>query len=150
MGMLDRECIFSEAQAVTALGDTPSTNIYDTGAPYNNSQDSENALSGENLWIQVFVNSQVAGAGSSTAAVFQSSPDNLTWTDVLSGSLYPPAQLTAGTNIMQVQPPTGTQRYWRIVYRVSGAALTGGKFDAYLSNTIQRNVPRPSGIPPVG
>ena len=150
MGMLDSECIFSNAQAVTATGDTASTNVYDTGTPYNNAQDAENALSNENLWINVFVNTQVAGVGSSTAAVLQTSPDNSTWTDVLSGSLYPPAQLTAGTNIMQVQPPTGTQRYWRIAYRVSGAVLTAGKFDAYMSNTIQRNVQRPSGIPPVG
>ena len=71
MGMLDSECIFSNAQAVTATGDTASTNVYDTGTPYNNAQDAENALSNENLWINVFVNTQVAGVGLSTAAVLQ-------------------------------------------------------------------------------
>ena len=150
MGMLDSECIFSSGQAVTAIGDTPSTNIYDTGASYNNPQNSEAAMTSENLWIQVSVSTAVAGAGATVAAVLQDSADGTTFADVLSGTLQPPANLTAGTNIMQVQPPTGTRRYWRIVYRVVGAVLTAGKFDAYLSNTIQRNVQRPSGIPPVG
>lgn len=150
MGMNDSENVFSNAQAVTAVGDTGSTNSYDTGAPYNNAQNSEAAMTCENLWIQVSVNTSVAGAGASVAAVLQDSADGTTWGDVLSGSLYAPAVLTAGANIMQVQPPTGTRRYWRVGYRVSGAVLTAGKFDAYLSNTIQRNVIRPSGIPPVG
>jgi len=51
-----------------------------------------------------------------------------------------------GTALLQAQPPVGTQRFWRIVFRIATAVLTAGAFDAYVSNTIQRNTPRPSGF----
>lgn len=151
MGMLDSELIFSAAQTVTSTGDTASTNVYDTGASYNNAQNASAALTNENLWIQALVNTTVTSGGAATvAAVFQDSPDNSTWTDRLVGPVVALASLTAGTPLLQVQPPIGTQRYYRIAYRVATAALTAGKFDAYISNTIAYNVQRPSGIPAVG
>jgi hypothetical protein len=151
MGMLDSELIFSSAQAVTATGDTASTNVYDTGTPYNNAANAEEAQTGENLWINVLINTTVTSGGAATVqAVFQDSPDNSTWTDRLIGASFALAASVAGVILLQVQPPVGTQRYQRIVYRIGTAVLTAGKFDAYMSNTIQRNVQRPSGIPAVG
>ena len=78
--------------------------------------------------------------------VFQTSPDGVTWTDAVSGTATPVANLTAGAEIFRVQPPPGMLRYWRVVFRVATAALTGGTFDAYMANTIQRNVSRASGF----
>ena len=56
MGMLDQEVIFSDAQVVTATGDTPSTNVYNTGGA--NGQ-GDAGQTGENLWINAFINTTV-------------------------------------------------------------------------------------------
>jgi hypothetical protein len=146
MGYLDSELVLAAAQAPTAIGDTPSTNVYDTGSAYNNAQDAEEAQTGENLWLNVIVNATAAGAGATVQAVFQDSPDNATWTDRLLGPVVPVANVTKGSALLQVQPPVGTQRYQRIVFRIATAVLTAGQFDAYFSNTIQRNVSRPTGF----
>jgi hypothetical protein len=147
MGMLDSELIFSAAQTPTAVGDTPSTNVYDTGSAAGNAQEAEAALTTENLWLNVICNTVPTSGGSATIqAVLQDSPDNATWTDRLLGGAVSYSNVTKGLALLQAQPPVGTQRYWRIAYRIGTAALTAGAFDAYVSNTIQRNVSRPSGF----
>jgi hypothetical protein len=147
MGMLDQEVMFSDAQVVTAASDTPSTNVYDTGGA--NGQ-GDAGQTGENLWINVTVNTTATSGGSATMqAVLQDSADNATFADVVAGPATAVAALLVGTVLLQVQPPVGMRRYWRIVYRGAVAVLTAGKFDAYASNTIQRNVARASGIPAV-
>ena len=158
MGMLDQEIMFSDGQTVTAIGDTPSTNVYDTAAGttaiLNNGQ-GDNGLTGESLWLNVRSSSAVTSGGAATVqGVFQNSADNATWVDVLSGPAVPVASLGGPYDLLRVQPPVaafpGTLRYWRTVIRVTGAVLTGGTFDAYVSNTIQRNIPRASGFNATG
>lgn len=140
--------MFSDAQVVTAASDTASTNTYDCGGT--NGQ-SDNGQTQENLWINATVNTTATSGGSATMqAVFQDSADNSTFADVVAGSAIAVASLTAGTVLLQVQPPPGTRRYWRVVWRGAVAVLTAGKFDAYVSNSIQRNIARNSGIPAVG
>jgi hypothetical protein len=78
--------------------------------------------------------------------VLQDSADNATFADVVAGPVIALANLTAGALLLAVQPPPGMRQYWRVVWRVGTAALTAGNFDAYVSNTIQRNVARPSGF----
>jgi hypothetical protein len=147
MGYLDSELVLSSAQAPTAIGDTASTNIYDTGTPWGTAQNAEAAQTSENLWINVVCTAAATSGGSATlAVVFQDSPDNSTWTDRLVTNVLGYASVTKGLTLLQVQPPVGTQRYWRVAYRIATAVLTGGTFDAYISNTIQRNVQRPSGF----
>lgn len=144
MGMLDQEVLFSDAQAVTATGDDASTNIYDTGGA--NGQ-GDAGQTGENLWVNVFVNTTATSGGAATVqAVFQDSADGTTFADVVAGAVFAIANVTAGTALLLVQPPVGTRRYWRVVYRIGTAVLTAGKFDAYISNTIQRNIARLSGF----
>jgi hypothetical protein len=142
-GMLDQEIIFAEAQTVTATGDTASTNVYDNG----NANTGDNGLTGENLWVQAFCSTTATSGGSATVqAVLQDSADNSTFADVVAGPVVAVASVIAGVALLQVQPPPGTRRYWRIVWRVGTAVLTAGKFDAFVSNTIQKNVQRPSGF----
>lgn len=145
MGMLDSEIIFSASQIPTAIGDTPSTNTYDTGSAANNAQQAENAMTGENLWINVVCNTAPASGGT-IQAVLQTAPDNATWTDALVGASFASAAVVPGLPLLQVPPPIGTQRYWRIVFRIATTAFAAGAFDAYISNTIQRNIQRPSGF----
>lgn len=148
MGMLDSEIIFSAAQAVTATGDTASTNVYDCGGA--NGQ-GDNGQTGENLWVNVTVNTAATSAGSATIqAVLQDSADNATFADVVAGPVVAVANVTLGAVLLQLQPPPGMREFWRIGYRIGTAVLTAGKFDAYVSNTIQRNIARNSGIPAIG
>jgi hypothetical protein len=154
MGMLDNEAIFSDGQTVTATGDTPSTNVYDNAAGTNaiaNNGQGDHGLTGEMLWINVRVKTSATSGGAATMqAVLQNSSDNATWVDVNSGPVVAVANLTAGADLLRVQPPLlglpGMLRYWRIAYRVGTAALTAGTFDAYVSNSVQRNIPRASGF----
>lgn len=141
-GMIDNEIVFCEAQVVTAIGDTASTNVYDNGAVQGNA-----GQTGENLWVQAIITTTVTSAGAPTVqAVLQDSADNATFADVATGPVFALAAAVAGTQILQLQPPPGMRRYWRIAWRVGTAVLTAGKFDAFVSNTLQRNIPKPSGF----
>ena len=143
MGMLDSETVLASAQAATAIGDTASTNVYDAGS----ANASDLSMVGENLWIQALVNTLGTSGGAATMqAVLQDSADNATFADVLAGPVVALAGLTVGAVLLQTQPPTGLRRYTRIVWRIGTAVLTAGKFDAFISNTIQRNIARPSGF----
>lgn len=143
MGMLDSSLKLATAQAVTSTGDTASTNIYDHG----NDQSSDISLTGENLWINAVVDTTATSGGSATVqAVLQDSANGSTWADVVAGPAVAVANVTAGATLLQVQPPVGMRRYFRIAWRVGTAALTAGKFTAYVSNSIQRNIARPSGF----
>lgn len=140
MGYLDSEMQFSAAQAPTAVGDTASTNVYDSGGA--NGQ-GDCGLTGENLWVNTIVKTAfTTGAGGTIAAVLQDSADNATFADVLVGTVFTAAQAVAGKLLLQVQPPPGMRRYWRIAYRIATGVMTAGAVDAYASNTIQKNVQR--------
>lgn len=148
MGMLDQELILSDAQTVTATGDTASTNVYNTGGA--NGQ-GDAGQTGENLWVNAFINTTATSGGSATIqAVLQDSADNSSFADVVAGPAVAVASAAAGTVLLQLQPPVGMRQYWRIAYRIGTAVLTAGKFDAYVSNTIQRNITRKSGLPAIG
>jgi len=93
------------------------------------------------------VSTAVTSGGAATVqAKLQTSTDNATWVDMVSGPVVALANLVAGAILLQVQPPPGMLQYWRVAYVVGTAVLTGGAFDAYISNTIQRNVAEPSGF----
>jgi hypothetical protein len=143
MGMLDSETVLASAQVVTLETDNVSTNDYDFGS----ANASDACMTGENLWINAVVNTTATSGGSATVqAVLQDSADGITFADVLAGPAVAVAAVVAGTVLLQVQPPTGLRRFIQIVWRVGVAALTAGKFDAYISNTIPRNIARPSGF----
>lgn len=144
MGMLDSEVIFSSAQAVTATGDTASTNVYDCGGA--NGQ-GDNGQSEERLWLNAAVATTFTSGGAGTLqVVVQDSADNATFADVVTGPVFALAALTAGTVLLQLQPPPGMRRYWRYAYRGAVAVFTAGAVDGYASNTIQRNIARQSGF----
>jgi hypothetical protein len=142
--MLDSENVFAAAQSTAAfnIGDNPSTNSYDTGS----ANASEAAQTSENLWLQIVCNTLFAGATATVQGVLQTSPDNATWTDSVAGKALLATGVTVGQALLQVQPPTGTQRYWRTIIRVAVANLSAGAIDSYISNVLQYNVQRPSGF----
>lgn len=142
MGMLDQNTKYATAQAVIAIGDTASTNVYDAG----NAASSDIGMADE-LWLNVGVNTTATSGGAATLTpVLQHSDDNVTFTDAMSGPVVALADMVAGKTLWQVELPVGLKRYTRIGWRVATAALTAGKFDAYLSKDVQRNIARPSGF----
>lgn len=143
MGMLDSQLVLAEAQAVTLVGDTGSTSSIDNSSAALGSA----GLTGENLWVQAICSTTAtSGGGATVQAVLQNSTDNATWVDVAAGPVVPVANVLQGTLLLAIQPPPGMLRYWRIAWRIGTAALTAGKFDAFISNTLERNTARPSGF----
>jgi hypothetical protein len=143
MGMLDSETVLASAQVVTAETDTASTNVYDSVFP----NASDLAMTGEQLWIVAKVATTATSGGSATIqAVLQDSADNATFADALAGPVVPVASATQGAILLVANPPIGLRQYIRIVWRVGTAVLTAGAFDAYVSNTVPRNIARPSGF----
>ena len=144
MGMLDQSTKLDFQKSATgfSIGDTPSTNVYDTADP----NSTEIGLN-DNLWLNAQVNTAITSGGSATLqAVLQDSADNSAWADVLAGPVVTLANLVAGTQLLLVNPPVGTRRYVRVVWRVATAALTGGTLSAFLSLDAQKNVFRNSGF----
>lgn len=156
MGMLDQEEMFMDGLAATAVGDTAG-NSYDTAAgssaanAANYPGTGDMGMTYENIWFQIVSRTVPTSGGAATLqGVMQSSPDGVTWTDAVLGPVIPIANITGPYHLLRTQPPVlqnpGMLRYIRPIIRIAGAALTGGVFDAYVSNTIQRNIPRPSGF----
>ena len=146
--MLDNEALLADGQTVTATGDTPTTNIYDTGGT--NGQ-GDLGQTQERLWFNIRVATTATSGGSATiTGVLQVSDDATTWTDLVAGTSTPVASAVAGYDLLRVQPPPipfgNPSRYYRGVVRVGTAVLTAGTFDCYFSNTIQRNIARQSGF----
>ena len=56
------------------------------------------------------------------------------------------AGVVAGTALLQIPFPTRLRRFTQVVYRVGVAPLTAGKFDAFVSIGVQRNIARASGF----
>lgn len=140
MAIRDSQMVLSDAQAVTSTGDTASTNVYDCGAAYD-------AGVGEELFINVAVDTAVTSAGAATVqAVLQTSDDNSTFTDAMAGAAIAKADLTAGVSMLKGRIPHGLGRYLRVAYRVGTAALTAGNFDAYFTKDADANTAYASGF----
>lgn len=124
--ILDNQTIYSNAQAVTATGDTPSTNSYDHG-PGNSGPGAGD------LWLIGKTTAAVTSGGAATVQmVLQDSADNATFADVMVASpALAIAALGANKTVAIVRFPGNVRRYTRVVWRVGTAVLTGGTLSAF-------------------
>lgn len=132
--IIDSMLYLANAQAVTATGDTASTNVYDTGMT------ADDGI-GEPIFVNCLVTTTPTSGGAATIqAVLQTSADNSTWTDVLLGPAlaYNAAGAAAGQYLLQSRLPLGIKRYVRIAWRVGTAVLTAGNFSAFITKDIQQ------------
>lgn len=129
---IDTQETFSDGQAVaSAVGDVVSTNVYDTGA-------AADVGIGEDMYLFVKLATALAGAGSSIQAVLQTSAaEESGYTDATAGPVVALAAAKANTEIAKLRLPIGLKRYLRVVYRISGAAASGGTASAYLVKDVQ-------------
>lgn len=131
--ILDSQEQFSVAQAVTATGDTASTNILDTLA-------AQDEGIGEPMWFTAMCTTTATSGGSATVqAVLQTAIDSAFTTpiDALIGPAVAVASVTAKTLLLQARLPTGLKRYLRAVWRIGTAVLTAGNFSAFLTKDVQ-------------
>lgn len=129
--IIDSQNLFSSAQAVTATGDTASTNVLDT------SQVLDEGVGEECYLIVKSVAAVTSGGAATVQAVLQTSSDNSTWTDVDLGPAIGYATITTNYEIYKRRLPTGLKRYIRVAYRVGTAVLTAGTFTAFLTKDTQ-------------
>lgn len=128
--IIDSLSEFSAAQAVTALGDTASTNVVDTLV------DSDEGI-GEPVHVAFSVAQTATSGGAATVQfVIQTSTDNATFTDIGMTEAIALATLKAGFS-KPVRLPVGVRRYIRVAYRVGTATLTAGAFNAAIVKDIQ-------------
>jgi len=124
--LIDQLNQFSNAQAVTSTGSTPSTNVVDLGV----ARDISGAAT-EYLALLVQVVTAFTSGGSATLQVqFQTSLDNATWSNPAISDAIPVAQLVAGYKFLVNEIPGPTSRYLRLNYVVGTAAMTGGTLTA--------------------
>ncbi len=131
---IDTQEQFSATQsAVNGVGDLVSTNVLDTGAP------SDDGI-GEEMNLAVQINTALASGGAATMQfVLQTSTDNVAWVDaVLSRPFaYNAPEMAAKLFPFITKLPVGLRRYLRVVYRIAGAAVTGGAISANLVRDVQ-------------
>ncbi len=129
--ILDKELCLADAQAVTSVGNNPSTNVLDLKA----------AGDLDNLFLYTRVDT-TATSGTSTATVTIelqtddneafSSPKTLIKTGALGV-----ASLIAGYEPLKTRIPLGVERFLRVIWTVAVEALTAGKFDAFLTFDVE-------------
>lgn len=127
--IIDRFNEFSDAQAPDTVAAHASTNVVDLKAA--------GAIEGKPYYLHIKVNTTVTSDGSATVTfAFQTdSAENFgsavtLWTSAAIGK----ATLVAGYEVVRL-PINGLplKQYTRVLYTVGTAALTAGKFDAFLS-----------------
>ena len=136
---IDRQNLFGQDQAVTTS--TASTDYIDLGA-------ARDIGNGERPEILVLCTQDVTASGAATVTVALQSDDNSSFSTpinlVLSDAI-PKASLVAGTEVLRVAVPYGTERYLRLFYTVGTGPLTAGKFTSGLITQRQANVAYASG-----
>lgn len=131
--ILDNEMILSNAQAVTSVGDTASTNQIDFG---------RNGA-GYNKKVFVSVNTTATSGGSATLVATVQCDTDVAFgspTNLFATSAVAVANLTAGTKLLEFTMPAEVERYVRVLYTVGTAALTAGKFNAFVDDVQQTNM----------
>jgi hypothetical protein len=131
---IDNTLVFSEAQAETTIGDHASTNVIDT------------KLAGDMLAKPLFcvvdVDTTWTSAGAATGKWILQTSDaeafgsgNVTLLDSGAVAL---ATLAQGYHVIQAAVPAGVLRYLRVVFTIATAEMTAGKFNAFLTDGIDR------------
>ncbi len=134
--LIDKFNQFSDAQAVTATGSTPSTNVIDLGI----ARDIGGAVT-ENLMFLCQVVTAFTSGGSATLKVqYQGSNDAITFTTIAQSDDIAVASLTAGYKFLQNDvpsvPSTTLYRYHRVNYVIGTAVMTAGAISAAFTPAI--------------
>jgi hypothetical protein len=134
--ILDAQLMLSDAQAVTAAAG--STNTIDLSTV-------RDIGSGEPLYLVVSVQTALTDGGSNTGTTVALQGDSTT-TFTPDGTFtigsFPQAAAAGTTIIHKLNPGSAPLQfqYIRLLYTPTGANLTGGAFDAFITKDISRYV----------
>ena len=135
----DAMLVMSEDQAVTSTSSNASTDVIDLDGgeavdAFGTEIRTDPGKAG-NLWLNVQVTEDVTSGGSATVQfILQHDDDNSTYSNsIVLTAAIPYATLVAGYKPIRIPLPVGLQRYIRMNYAVATAALTAGKFSAWVS-----------------
>jgi predicted GNAT superfamily acetyltransferase len=132
--ILDKQLIFSDAQAVTTAAETASTNIIDmlaAGDAY------------ESMFLLIQVETAVAATAGAANVTFKlQTDDNSSFSSPT--TLWASSAIAKGTLVdkyvvAKLRVPMGVERYLRVTYTPDTNDLTAGKFDAMLVYDVQTN-----------
>jgi len=146
--LLDGFMMFSNGQALTAVGTVDSANVLDV-------QNARDLGIGENKTLKIFVQTGNAllSTGASTLQVnLQGSTDASTWTTMASSPANTKANITAaGTRIWSLDMPRpvagqALPRYYKLTYAIGTTDFTSGTVNAGIVLDDQANVQYPVGI----
>lgn len=130
--ILDKQLVFSAAQALTTQGAVASTDIVDL-------TEAGDAL--DSLWLEVGVHTAAASDGNATLTVALQTSVDVAFTSpitLLTTAALAKTVLTKGAKLIQSRIPMGCKRYLRVLLTVGTADLTAGKFNAYLVSGIDK------------
>ena len=133
--IIDKELIFSDDQSlVHATGSFDSTTSIDSvkdGGPY------------KGLWLFVKISTAVgsAASGASVAFALHTSNDGFSSDDdtLFSSGAIAEASLTANTVIVKAPVPLGLKQDVKMIYTVSGEAVTAGTVFAALVSDVEES-----------
>lgn len=146
--LLDGYMMFSNGQALTAVGTVDSANVLDM-------QNARDLGIGEDTTLKIFVQTGTAllSNGATTLTVnLQGSTDASTWTTMASSPAVTKANLTAaGTRIWSVDMPRpvagqALPRYYKLTYAIGTTDFTSGTVNAGIVLDDQANVQYPAGL----
>jgi hypothetical protein len=142
---LDAQNQFSAAQAVTALGSTPSTNVIDLGV----ARDVGGAVTDKLMLLCQVVAAFTSGGAGTIQVQFQASNDNATWSTIVQSDVIALAALVPGYKFLQNRVPSFQSnalfRYVRLNYVVGTAVMTGGTITAAFTPDLQHAPQYPIG-----
>jgi hypothetical protein len=133
--IIDRFNEFSDAQAPDTVATHASTNVVDLKAA--------GAIESKPHYLHVKVNTTVTSDGNATVTFLlqtDSAEDFGSATTLWTSAAIGKATLVAGYEVVRL-PINGLplKRYVRVAYTIGTAALTAGKFDAFLSADADSN-----------
>lgn len=130
--IMDKELLFSDAQAVTTTA--ASTNSVDLG-PLASGQSGRDPGAGEEIRLVIITDVLVASTTTSTVT-FSLEADNVsdftTAVAIWTSAAIDKATLVAGYKVADVAvPKANSAKYLRVKYTVTGADLTSGSFTSF-------------------
>jgi hypothetical protein len=131
---IDDTLKFSDGQAVTTQTDNASDYTVDAlGA---------GDMLAKPLFVNIDVDTACTSGGAATVVASLQTCAESTFaspTTLLASGAIPVASLVQGYRVLQGRVPGGVLRYLRVVYTVGVAALTAGKFNAFLTDGVDRS-----------
>ena len=129
--IIDKNLLFSDAQAETTVAAHDSTNYIDIAVAGDANKE---------LYLVVSVNTTCTSTGSATVQLKMLTDSTTGWSSpvtVFDSGAIAVASLVAGYKICEVRIPKGKlERYTKLTYTIATAALSAGKFDAFLTPVL--------------